>query len=292
MIYTISNEKLTVQVTSVGGDFWSIEDANGVQHLWQGDERYWSSRSVTIFPYIGRLTDKTYKYKDNFYQLETHGIARRAEFEVLKQAQNEITFILRSNEEIKKMYPFEFDFCVTYTLNDNEIIVNYTVVNNDTKAMYFGVGGHPAFNVVVNDDIDFTDYYLEFGSKKDTIQIDISTTGYLTGNDTEYKLKEGDKIDLEHSLFDTDAIILKGMDNSITLKCEKNDSSITVEYPSMKYLGLWHTPKTQAPFLCIEPWTSLPARQGIIEDIEKQEDLISLNPDSRYENIWKVIINK
>ncbi len=43
-------------------------------------------------------------------------------------------------------------------------------------------------------------------------------------------------------------------------------------------------PKTDAPYVCIEPWSLLPSRKGIVEDIEKQSDLISLNSNCEYEN--------
>ena len=37
MNYTISNEKLTLVVSSKGGEFQSVKDAEGQEYLWQGD---------------------------------------------------------------------------------------------------------------------------------------------------------------------------------------------------------------------------------------------------------------
>ena len=59
----------------------------------------------------------------------------------------------------------------------------------------------------------------------------------------------------------------------------------------MTYLGIWHTPKANVDFVCIEPWTSLPSRDGIIEDIEKQDNLICLDVNKEYENTWSITIN-
>ncbi len=36
MNYTISNEKLTLVVSSKGGEFQSVKDAEGQEYLWQG----------------------------------------------------------------------------------------------------------------------------------------------------------------------------------------------------------------------------------------------------------------
>ena len=49
-------------------------------------------------------------------------------------------------------------------------------------------------------------------------------------------------------------------------------SKVTVSYPDFRYLGFWHKPKTDAPYVCVEPWTSLPSREGIVEDLSLQSD--------------------
>ena len=58
----------------------------------------------------------------------------------------------------------------------------------------------------------------------------------------------------------------------------------------MKYLGLWHMPKTNAPYICIEPWSSLPSREGIIEVFEKQSNLLVLEKNKQYTNTWSIKI--
>lgn len=41
----------------------------------------------------------------------------------------------------------------------------------------------------------------------------------------------------------------------------------------MPFVGFWHTPKTDAPFLCIEPWANLPSKEGKIEDLTQKENI-------------------
>lgn len=92
-------------------------------------------------------------------------------------------------------------------------------------------------------------------------------------------------------MFDDDAIILGNPGSRIQLKAKDRENSITVEYPDMSYLGIWHMPKTQAPYICLEPWTSLPSRKDVVEDLETQENLIGLEAGAVYRNTWSIVID-
>jgi galactose mutarotase-like enzyme len=95
---------------------------------------------------------------------------------------------------------------------------------------------------------------------------------------------------LSHEKFDDDAIILKNMCREVTLAHKDGGRGLTVTYPDMPYLGIWHRPKSDAPYVCIEPWSSLPSRQDIIEDLACKSDLISLPSGMLYENTWSVTV--
>ncbi len=91
-------------------------------------------------------------------------------------------------------------------------------------------------------------------------------------------------------MFDIDAVILENTSKTVVIKNDKTEKSITIDFPNFDYLGFWHKPKTDAPYVCIEPWTSLPSRNGVIEEFTKQENLVKLAPKSVYENKWVVTI--
>ena len=82
------------------------------------------------------------------------------------------------------------------------------------------------------------------------------------------------------------------MAREITLRSETGNRFIRVTYPQMDYLGIWHWPKTDAPYVCIEPWSSLPARHGIVEEFSCKSDLIHLLPEKTYENTWTITIGE
>ena len=85
-------------------------------------------------------------------------------------------------------------------------------------------------------------------------------------------------------------LILTDMPKTVTLRAEKGHKQVTVTYPDMSYLGVWKCLGTQAPYVCIEPWTGVSARVGIVEDYGQQPDMIHLPAGKRYENNWSIQI--
>lgn len=290
MIYTIHNDKLKVGINSRGGELWSIQDTCETQYLWQGDKRYWGDRAFHIFPYIARLTEGKYSYANQEYEMGIHGFLKDTELLADQESEAKIVFRMESSQETLKQYPFTFTFEVQYELVNSSLEITYRVFNKDHKTMYFGVGGHPGFNVPLEEGVDFADYYLEFSQLKNAIRVGMSEDCFVTKEDENYLLKGGTVLPLHHSLFDRDAILFKNMDTEITLKSAKSDKKITVAYPQMNYLGIWHMPHTDAPYVCIEPWSSLPSRKGIVEKLEEQENLIALEAKQTYSNKWTITI--
>lgn len=286
MIYTIKNNKITVLINSFGAELMSIKDINGTQYLWQGEKKYWKDRAPILFPYIARLTDNKYYIDNKCYSMNIHGFASNSEFQVVKLLEDEITFSLKSNETTYKIYPRNFELIITYKLIENKIEITFIVINNDNKTMYFGIGGHPGFLLNGN----FEDYYLEFNEKCQPRRVGFNEKCFLNNKDEEFPLIDSKILKLSHNMFDDDAIILYNTSKAISIKNTKTNYTLTVSFKNMKYLGLWHMPKTNAPYICIEPWSSLPSREGIIEVFEKQTNLLVLEKNKQYTNTWSIKI--
>lgn len=291
MIYTIENDFLTVKVSSLGAELTSIKGkANDCEYLWQGDEKYWAGQAPIMFPICGRLYEGKYTYLGKEYTMPNHGIARSSEFALKSTAQDEITLSLAANEETKKCYPFNFTLNVTFKLVKSSLEITYNVINNDTCELIFGVGGHPAFNVPINNQGSFDDYYVEFDNSCSALRVDFSPTCFCTKDDKIYTQGGTKRIDLSHNLFDDDAIFLYNVDKAITLKSDKYKGSIKLKYDRMKYIGLWHMPKTDAPYVCIEPWSSIPANDGVIDNLLTKEEMIHLPVGYSYKNTYSITI--
>lgn len=290
MIYEIKNERLTVSADTAGGQLRSIRDNEGREYLWQGDPAIWKESAPNLFPYIARMTDKSYTYEGKTYRMEIHGFLKYMELELVKCEGDTMVMALESSEETRSLYPFEFRVELEYRLTRSALEITYRVINKDDKTMYFGIGGHPGFNVPLEEGHEFTDYYLDFGGESAPLRVGMSKDCFVTGEDQPYPLRDGRFLDLRHDLFDDDAIILKGMPRAVTLGCAAGNKEIRVEFPDMPYLGVWHKPKMIAPYVCIEPWTSLPSRKGVVEALETQENLISLEQGGTYENNWSITV--
>lgn len=288
MDYTIKNQWLQVTIRDYGAELQSITGADGTEYLWTGDPAVWGEKAPNIFPYVARLTDGKYTVDGKIYEMKIHGIVKYCTLLVEQFKEDCITFRLDSDEETKSQYPFDFIYRISYLLEESELKIKISVVNIGQKRMYFALGGHPGFRVPLEDGLAFEDYHLEFSKTARPYRVGFTDTCFVTGCDENYSLLQDRFIPLCHDRFDQDAIVLKHADRQVKLASFKGTKSVTVTYPDFPYLGIWHMPKTQAPYVCIEPWTSLPSRDGIVEEITQQSDLIGLEPGKSYTVEWKI----
>ena len=249
---------------------------------------YWSDRAPNIFPYVARLTNESYTYRGTTYHLPIHGFAPTAIFSVTEESSDSVTFTLESNPVYYEMYPFLFRFSIRYYLEDQTLHVDFIVENRDAKTMYFGIGGHPGINVPLEDGLTFEDYYLEFPNSS-MRRVEFTPACFITGKDDPFKVNNN-RYPLHHSMFDDDAIVLKDVGGWTKLASDKGSRSVTLIAPDLPVYGFWHMPRTDAPYICLEPWSSLPSRQDVVEDLESQPDLISLDPGKTYRTVWSLKI--
>lgn len=292
MTHIIFNGRLSLSVDSHGAQLRSVKSAAGIEYLWQGDGRYWADSSPLLFPYIARLYGKGYTYNGDYYAMGIHGFAAGCEFEAEDISTDSITLTLRENAETLRQYPFRFRLSVTYSLCGPTLRVAYRVENMDDKTLPFAIGGHPGFNVPFAPGTKFEDCWLCFDESCAPYRVGFTEELFLSGEDKPYPLEDGRILRLSHSLFDDDAIILKNTAKGVALCCEGVNTRISMAFPGFDYFGIWHRPNTDAPYVCLEPWTSLPSRQGIVEELTQKPDMIMLHAGDTYENHWTVTISE
>ena len=289
MLITIENSSLSLTVDTLGAQMMSIK-RHGTEYLWQGDSKYWGDRAPILFPFIARLTNNSYTLNGKLYPMTIHGFANASEFAVAEQTEDTLVLELAANEKTLAQYPFDFIFRVIFRLEGDTLKTTYHVENRSDSTMPFGIGGHPGFKVPVGENEKFEDYYLEFSQVCHPDRVGFTPQVYLSGHDEAYPLEEGKRISLSHSLFDEDAIILKNMARKVILRSKASGHAVTVSYPKMPYLGIWHWPHTDAPYVCIEPWSSLPSRQDVVEEFTCKSDLVQLESGKVYDNTWTITL--
>ncbi len=290
MEFSIQNEQLRVTVSTRGAELQSIQDVGGTEYLWQGDPAVWEDRAPNIFPYVGRLTEKSYYYKDKLYHLPIHGFAPKAEFLAEQRSPQTLVMTLTDSPETLAQYPFRFRYDVIYALEGRRLTVTYRVENHDGEKMYFGLGGHPGIRVPLEAGMAFEDYFLEFETPCSPVRVTFSPDCFVTEGSQPFALEEGRVLRLRHDLFDDDAIVLKETARKVTLRCSHGQRFVTMAFPDQPIFGIWHYPHREAPYVCLEPWSSLPSRKGRIERLEEQPDLLSLEPGGTYETAWTLLL--
>ena len=290
MIYTLRNSEMEVQVSSKGGELVSLRDAAQTEYIWIGDARYWKRHAPQLFPCIGRLTNNQYRMDGALHEMGQHGFLRDYELMKVEESETFLHLQLQSDASTRQLYDRAWTVDIFYSLCGKTLSVKFQVRNCDARTMRFGYGIHPGFNVPLNPALRFEDYRLDFHEASIPKQMELTERYTISGGMHDYALEEGRYLPLQHSLFDHDAIILKDMPHTVTLGSQKDEKKVTVAFPDMPYLGIWHAPETDAPFVCIEPWSSLPSTDGVIDEFETKPDFITVEPEQTYTNCWSISI--
>ena len=249
----ISNQHLIVTMTQEGGTLTSIRDAKtGREYLWQGDPAYWTGQAPNLFPFVGRLYEKTYTLRGKAYPMTIHGFVRHAQMAVEEEQEASCCFLLTDSPETLAVYPYRFAFRIRYALEGPVLQVAFQVENRSEEPLYCGMGGHPGFNVPLEEGLTFEDYELTFPEACTPRQVVFSPALQVAPERPAYPLEEGRKLPLRHELFDLDAVVLAGAPRQVTLSSPKGSHGVTVAYPQMPYVGFWHKPQTKEHYICIE----------------------------------------
>ena len=283
MIY-LQNNKLSIAIHEKGAELQSIQ-LNNAEYLWQADAAFWSKHSPVLFPIVGESKDGKYVFDDKEYKLSRHGFARDKIFTAKQSSSTTAIFSLKNDELTLAVYPFPFIFSIEYTIDDAKLSCTYHVANTGNADMYFSVGGHPAFNVPINSNLQYTDYYLQFNN--DEVLNRYVLHNGLTGDDTEQIILKNKTLQLHPSLFYADAIVLKHIkSNTIKLFSDKNKHGLLFEFNSFPYFGVWAS--KDASFVCLEPWC------GIADNIHHDHELIAkdginkLATNESWQRTWSV----
>ncbi len=247
MTTTIKSSEIIAKINAHGAELISIKSTKTEkEYIWNGNPEFWAKHSPILFPIVGTLKNNSYSYNNEEYHLSRHGFARDKVFEIIKQTDNEVVFSLKSNDEMLKQYPFQFELQIKYTISENDLHITYSVFNNNDFQMPFSIGGHPAFAL----ENEFENYSLTFESDE-TLEYYPLENDLISNQISKIHLKEK-TLPLTYSFFENDALVLKKLNsNSILLK-ENNLPILNFSFKDFPNFGIWT--KVNALFICLEPW--------------------------------------
>lgn len=284
-MYTISNNKITIIVASRGAELQSlINNETGLEYMWDAGAA-WPKKSPVLFPIVGGLKNSIFRYAGREYRMSRHGFARDLDFKVHDQTEDSMTFMIESNEETKRGYPFDFQFLIKYALVDNAVNITYFVDNMGMDEMFFSVGGHPAFKVPLTGDSVYEDYYLSFMDKENAGRWPLSADGLLLNSPL--PLFTGTELWLTRKLFYGDALVFKHLNsNVVSLLNNKNKHGLSLSFPDFPFLGIWAA--KDADFVCIEPWCGVADTENTSGSLIEKEGINSLEPGAVFERNFSI----
>lgn len=289
-MHQLQNEFLSIGVKPIGAELCSIIDRETQkEYIWQANPEIWANHAPILFPIIGELKNGSYSFDGKEYSLPRHGFVRHNDKIILKEKTNEsLIFFREYSEETLKVYPFKFQLEIQFTLFKKQLEISHRVTNVDDKSIYFSLGGHPAFNVPLNEEEVYEDHFLQFDKKLDLKTHVLNEEGLITARTTPVT-ENDDKIHLHKDLFNKDALVFKDIQSKkVVLKSKRSGPVLTVEYDDFKNLGLWAKPA--APYVCIEPWLGIADSEDATGNIKTKEGIIEIMPSEKFEASYTITI--
>ncbi|MFY1830461.1 aldose epimerase [Myxococcus fulvus] len=209
-----------------------------------------------LFPNAGPLPGDTYPAHGQSFSLSQHGFARKMEWAVRQAEDSLLVLGLKSSAETLRVYPWEFDAQLTFSLVGRRLTIDFDIQNPGMEPLPVHLGFHPYFRVP------------DAAKSVTTVETD-ATHGWDNRTKREVPFTgldlTADEVDLhlrDHSKQETRLSRGPGL-RPIHLSWS----------PEFKVMVVW-TLKGK-DFVCVEPWT---AAAGALAT---GEGLLHVQPDER-----------
>ena len=278
----IKNAFVTATINSFGAELCSLKNKDNIEYIWEGNSEFWGKHSPILFPIVGTLKNNSYLYNETVYNLSRHGFARDMEFKLVDQKENSVTFSIHSSEETLKVYPFEFELQIIYTVDNSNLNIAYKVTNSGKSKMPFSIGAHPAFALPGN----FEDYSIQF-DKVESLEYYLLENDLISNQTKKLETQEG-QIPLTYELFKNDALIFKTLKSKSLTILEDRIPVLRVNFKDFPSLGIWT--KMNAPFLCIEPWFGYSDTNETSGNLFEKEGIQVLEENKTFQSEYSIEI--
>lgn len=280
--YTISSDRLTVEITTTGAQIRSIKNADGTEYMWCADPAVWGKSAPIMFPICGGLKDDTFYHNGKKYTLAKHGFGASKIYEVTEQTESGVVMKISADDETRKSYPFEFAFYVKFEVVGDSLCVTYTTENLGDETLYYAPGAHEAYSCPEG----IEEYDVIFDRDEDLTRTVVN--GNLLGLETEKVETDGRVLHMKYSHMDNDCLVFYTLNSDgVTLKHRESGRGVRVEFADFSHLVLW-TMKG-AKYLCIEPWQGIPDRVNTTMVLAEKESMCSLEPGKKQSFTHRII---
>ena len=275
MIYKIQNDKLCALVSDIGAELISVTK-NGKELIWQNPGEFWGGHAPLLFPICGRLLGGRYLSQGKEYEMPIHGFTRHSTFSVDEYGDSRVIMSISSNEETKSVYPFDFKFTADYSIIDDQLCALFSVENTGGDILPYMFGWHPGF--ALDGDEEIGSFYVDFEGKKKLSIHSEQNGGFVTPEGEDYVLENGRYYLIEDDLYKKGTAIFTETDGKVSLHRHNDEKMLELSYTNnLHYLCIWKSPSSKARFVCLEPWSGIPA-DGITQENFDTRKMSRLQP--------------
>lgn len=284
-IISISSNSLTASIDTMGAQLMSLRKGES-EYLWQGDSNWWPRRAPILFPIVGVLKDGEAESAEGTISLARHGLARLNQFEVVEQSPSSVTLQLKSTEETRKSYPYDFELKLIFSVAGDTLTQTYEITNPANVVLPFTLGAHPAFNIPIPgvEAASLDQYHLLFTRSWTSFGPSITDEGLCDYTTPQRLIVNSDTLPLSWELIDREkTITLEDVpDRRITLATSTETHSeahgIQMDFEGFDYLGIWSA-APGCPFVALEPWCGIADTVDCDGIFEHKPGIMCLEPE-------------
>ena len=290
MAVKLENEFLCVEIAEMGAEVTRIYDkTEDNEILWEGNPVYWKRHSPVLFPNVGKTYKNRVLINGTQYPTSQHGFARDNVFTCIEAAKERASFMFRSSEETKEVYPFDFELHINYKLNKKELTVEWQVKNCGDETMYFTIGGHPAFRFAKPEETK-ADYVLKVPGKEklEYVLIDISC-GCANVDEVHTLQLSEETYPLSDELFAKDALVVDNGQIEEAWLCHKDGTPyVGVRSEGFPNYGIWSV--EGASFVCLEPWMGRCDNVGFNAELSEKPNVNKVEAGEKFIKDYTIVV--
>lgn len=286
----LENEYLLVEIADKGAEVVKIYDKQkAVDVLWEGNPAFWKRHSPILFPNVGKNYKNTIHIQGKEYPSSQHGFARDHVFTCVKSDESQGIFLLCSDEETKKVYPFDFELYISYVLERKTLSIQWEVKNPTAEPVYFTIGGHPAFRFSGKEERK-EDYCLFFPKKEKLQYILINPESGTACVERIYELELNKGMyPLSEEMFSEDALIFDNGQIGEAWICHKDGRPyVGLRCEGFPNFGIWSV--EGAPFICLEPWAGRCDNHGFEGDISEKPGMNRVDGHGTFKKQYQIVV--
>jgi galactose mutarotase-like enzyme len=174
------------------------------------------------------------------------------------------------------------------------VYVEWEVTNpSKDEPLYFSIGAHPAFNVPVLAGTKKDDYYVVFEGKDTLKYIYLDPVAEAADAEHPHTLElDNGFMPVTMDLFDNDAFIFDGGQvEKVAIHYPDKTPYVTIECKGFPSVGVWSKPKTDAPYICLEPWIGRVDNKGFTGELpEKFEEQCAM-PGETFKAVYSITVD-